>query len=187
MPDPCSARYQDLLSGRHRIHYDTRFGKNVRLGEGVVIEGDCSIGDNCVIGHYVILRPGTKIGNDCTMGHHTVFEGDCDIGNRVLIHAQCHITKDVIIEDDVFIAPFFCGANTMRIKHGRDYPLVINGYRIRRAARIAIGVLVLPGVEIGENALIGAGALVTKDVPAGEIWVGVPARKVGDVPEDEIL
>ncbi len=185
--NPYEMPYDDLLKGWHPIHPYTVFGKNVKVGQGVVIERDCKIGDNTIIAHHVVMRPKTIIGNDCVIGHLNVFEGECKIGDRVLIHAQCHITKDVVIEDDVFIAPFFLGANTMRIKHGRDFPLVIEGYKIRRAARIGIGVLVMPGIEIGENALIGAGSLVTKNVPAREIWIGSPARKVGNVPDDELL
>ena len=152
-----------------------------------MIEKSCSIGDNSIIGHHCVLRPQTKIGQNCVIGHLTVFEGETAIGNRVLIHAQCHITKGVVIEDDVFIAPFFCGANTPRIVHGRGYPLEIKPYRIKRGARIAIGVIVLPGIIIGENALVGAGSVVTHDIPAGEIWFGNPATKHGDVPRDERL
>jgi len=169
------------------IHPSTKFGKNVKLGYGVVIEEGCEIGDNTFIGNYTTLRPRTKIGKDCVIGHLTVFEGDAVIEDRVLIHAQCHITKDVLIEEDVFIAPFFCGANTQKIKHGRNYKLKINGYIIRRAARIGIGVLVLPGVEVGENSQIGVGSIVTKDIPPREIWLGSPAKKYKDVPEDEII
>jgi len=180
-------RYKSACGINDPVHWSVKFGKNVTLGQGVVIEEGCEIGDNTFIGHYTVMRPGTKIGSDCVIGHLTVFEGDCVIGDRVLIHAQCHITKDVKIEDDVFIAPFFCGANTQRIKHGRNFGLKINGYTIRRAVRIGIGVLVLPGIEIGENAQIGVGAVVTKDVPPREVWMGVPAKKYKDVPQDEIL
>lgn len=180
-------KYLNALNNDPPIHPETKFGENVRLGYGVIIEKDCEIGDNTFIGHHTVLRPRTKIGKNCVIGHLTVFEGECQIGDRVLIHAQCNITKDVLIEDDVFIAAFFCGANTRRIKHGRDYELVITGYTIRRAVRIGIGVLLLPGVEIGENAQIGVGSIVTKSVPPREIWFGCPAKKRKDVPEDELL
>ena len=179
--------YKDLLDGIDKVDSSTKFGKNVRLGEGVVIERGCRIGDNTIIGHYCVLRPNTYIGKDCVIGHMTVFEGECEIRDRVLIHAQCHITKDVLIENDVFIAPFFCGANTKRIVHGRNFPLEITGYTICRAARIGIGVLVLPNIIIGENAQIGVGSVVTADVPPREIWFGNPAKYIGNVPEDEIL
>ena len=181
------SRFEDALDNFDPIHPSTVIGKNVRIGYGVVIEKNCVIGNNTFIGHHVVLRPGTIIGRDCTIGHLTVSEGDCQIGDRTLIHAQCHITKDVVIESDVFIAPFFCGANTPRIVHGRNYELKLEGYRIRRAARIGICVAVKPGVEIGENALIGINSNVTKNVPPRQIWYGNPARYQGMVPKDEIL
>lgn len=169
------------------IHPEVKFGKKVQLSHYVVIEKSCEIGDETFIGNFCVLRKGTKIGKHCVIGHGTVFEGDCQVGNRVLIHSQCHITKKVIIEDDVFIAPMFVGANTPKIKHGRNYPLVLKPYRIKRAARIGIGVVVLPGVVIGENVLVGAGSVVTKDVPEGMIVMGVPAKVVGKVADEEVL
>jgi acetyltransferase-like isoleucine patch superfamily enzyme len=180
-------KVKHIIGDSHPIHHSAKIGQNVKVGHGVVIEKDCVVGDNVFIGHHTVLRPRTIIGNNCTIGHLTVFEGDCKIGNRTLIHAQCHITKDVLIEDDVFIAPFFCGANTARIVHGRNYELKLQGYTIRRAVRIAICVSLKPGIEIGENALIGIHSNVTKNVPPRQIWYGNPAIYQGDVPIDEIL
>ncbi len=181
-------KYQNALGNNPLIHPETKFGKNVRLGYGVVIEKNCKIGDNTFIGHHTVLRPETKIGNNCVIGHLTVFEGESIIiGDSVLIHAQCHITSDTIIEDDVFIGPSTVLINTKRIKHGRNFDLKITGPIVRRAARIGGSVLLIPGVEIGENSLIGAGSVVTKDVPPREIWFGNPAIKRGNVPEDEII
>lgn len=180
-------RHKNALGDIGLIDPQTSFGRDVTLGHGVIIEKGCSIGDNTFIGHYTILRPGTIIGNSCTIGHMTVFEGDCTICDRVLIHAQCHITKGVLIEDDVFIAPFFCGANTPRIVHGRNYELKLEGYTIRRAARIGICVSLKPGVEIGENALVGVNSNVTKNIPPRQVWYGNPATYRGDVPPEEIL
>lgn len=185
--NPYALPYKPLLGQCGLIHPLVKFGKNVTLGHGVIIEEGCEIGDNTLIGHYCVLRPSTKIARDCKIGHFTVFEGDSIIGDRVLIHAQCHITKGVIIEDDVFIAPFFCGANTARIVHGRSYLLILDPYIIKRAARIAIDVLVLPGVIIGENVHVGAGSLVTRNIPDGECWLGAPAVFKSKVPKDELL
>ena len=179
--------YKRLLGQYGPIHPSVIFGNNVRIGEGVVIEKGCMIGDNTLIGHHVILRPDTIIGNDCIVGHLSVCEGKTTLGNRVTVHDQSHLTMGITIEDDVFIAPCFCGANTPRITHGRNFPLVLESYRIKRAARLGIGVLLLPGVVIGENSLIGAGSIVTCDVPDKEIWFGCPAVKQGNVPHEEWL
>lgn len=154
----------------------------------MVIEGDCYVGDNSFVGNHVVMRPGVKIGSDCMIGHGTVFEGDTLIGDRVLIHAQCHITQHVTMEDDVFLGPMVMTINTRNIKHGREsIELDKKGPYICRAARIGGGSSILPGITIGENALIGAGSVVTKDVPDREVWIGVPAKKVRDVMFAECL
>jgi UDP-2-acetamido-3-amino-2,3-dideoxy-glucuronate N-acetyltransferase len=169
------------------IHPDVVFGKNVRLGHYVVIEEGCEIGDDCFIGNFVVLRPKTIVGKHSIISHGCVCEGNCMIGNRVLIEPQCHLTKGLIIEDDVYFGTGVNTTNTNRIKHGRSYPLIIDAPIIKRAARIASGVTILPGVVIGENALVGAGAVVTKNVPDFSIVIGVPARIVGMISPDEIL
>jgi acetyltransferase-like isoleucine patch superfamily enzyme len=168
-----------------RILTGARIGNGCRIGHNVVIYENCEIGDQCIVGDGAVLRPGTRIGNNSVFGTHSVSEGNNQIGNRVTIHSQCHITQTVVIEDDVFIAPFFCGANTKRISHGRAFPVVMEGYRIKRGTRIGIGVLVLPGVVVGEECLIGVGSLITKDIPDFSVALGCPARVVREVPQEE--
>lgn len=167
----------------------------VKIGQGTVIEPtaviqeNCEIGDNCFIGHYVVMRPGTKIGNNTVIGHLTVFEGECSVGSDCLIHAQCHITKGAVIEDKVFIAPGFIGCNDNIMLHQRRHlkEFVPEGYTIKHGARLGAGVLVLPGVTIGENAVVGVGSIVTKDVLAGTVTYGSPARINGVVKQEEII
>jgi len=180
-------KYASLLGEEYPIHWSTKFGKNVRIGHGVIIEKDCEIGDNVIITHHCVLRPGTKIGNNSVVSHLTVFEGDSIIGDRVLIEPQCHITKGCVIEDDVFIGPGTITTNTKNIVHGRDIELVLAGPMIRRAARIGGACHITPGVTIGENSFIGMGSTVTKNVPPREMWLGSPAKYYKDIPEEEIL
>jgi acetyltransferase-like isoleucine patch superfamily enzyme len=170
-------------------HKSIEVGDDVRFGDYCVIERDCVIGHNCIIGNGVVMRPGTIIGNNTVIGHLTVFEGECTVGDKVLIHAQCHITKGVKIEDLVFIAPLFVGANDPRMCHNRRHIIdyVETPYVIKRAARIGVSVSVLPGVTIGENSVVGVGSVVTRDVPPGKIVHGVPAEVRGMVPPEEWL
>jgi len=165
------------------IYSGSKIGDRSTISHGVVVEEGCQIGERVFIGHGTILRPGTVIGHRSVIGHLSVFEGKCTIGRDVLIHSQCHITKGVIIEDDVFIAPLFVGANDPQMCHSRRHMLnyVETPYKIERAARIGVGVKVLPGVVIGENSIVGSGSVVTRDIPAREVWMGVPARHVRDV------
>jgi UDP-2-acetamido-3-amino-2,3-dideoxy-glucuronate N-acetyltransferase len=162
-------------------------GEGTIVQIGAVIEDECKIGENCRIGYHAVLRRGTIIGDHSVFGTHSVSEGCNRIGDHVTIHSQCHITQTVEIGDWVFIAPFFCGANTRQIVHGRNFELVKEGYKVGAGARIAIGVFVLPAVTIGREALIGAGSLVTKDIPDYAIAFGSPARVVGVVPSEERL
>jgi len=179
--------YEDLLEGMAPVYPGTKIGRNVKLGEGVIIEEGCKIGDNTIIGHHVIMRPHTVIGNNCMVGHLTVFEGDTTVGDRVTVHAQCHITSFTVIEDDVFIGPCFCCINTNRIKHGRDLELRLKGATIRRAARIGARTLMMPETEVGENAQVGAGSLITKNIPTKECWFGSPAIFKRLIPSEEYL
>lgn len=162
-------------------------GKGTIIEPTAIIQDNCIIGNNCFIGHYVVMRPGTKIGNRTVIGHLTVFEGECIIGNDCLIHAQCHITKGAVIEDKVFIAPGFVGCNDRIMMHQRRHikPFVMEGYKICHGARLGAGVMVLPGITIGRNAVVGVGSVVTKDVADNAVVVGVPAKFMKWTHEEE--
>lgn len=170
------------------IFRKTTIGKGTLIEPTAIIQDGCDIGAHCFIGHYCVLRPGTVIGNKTVIGHLTVFEGDCKVGDNCLIHAQCHITKGAVIEDKVFIAPGFVGCNDKKMVHlRRNGPFIPCAYTIKKGARIAAGVLVMPGVTIGREAVVGLGSVVTKDVGDYEIVYGNPARVKGIVPEDQRL
>jgi len=169
------------------VSKDASIGEGTIIQDYAIIEDGCEIGRSCRIGYHAVLRRGTVIGDYSVFGTHSVSEGKNKIGSNTTIHSQCHITQGVVIEDWVFIAPFFVGANTPKIVHGRHYPLVLEPYQIKFGARIGICVTVLPKVTIGREALVGAGSLVTKDVPDYAVVFGRPAKVVRMVPEEERL
>jgi UDP-2-acetamido-3-amino-2,3-dideoxy-glucuronate N-acetyltransferase len=164
-----------------------KLGENVSIAHGVILKGEIEIGDNSRIFEYSILKDGTKIGKDTTIGNHVCGEPEVTIGDNCSIWSQCHLTQGLIVEDKVFMAPMFIGTNTRKISFGRNYEVIVEPPIIRFGARIGANVTVLPGIEIGEQAMIGAGSVVTKDVPPREIWAGNPARKLRDVPAEELL
>lgn len=166
-------------------------GENTQIGDrsiiqfGAFIEHDCNIGKHCRIGTNTVLRRETNIGDHSIFGSLSASEGKNWVGNHVLIETQCHITSGIIIEDWVFIASLFVGANDPTILHGRRHveKFVPKGPHIKFGSRIAVDVTVLPGVVIGRECLIGTSTLVTKDLPDFSVAYGVPARVVKSVEE----
>lgn len=164
-------------------------GENTRIGEGSVvqfgafIEHDCNIGKHSRIGTNAVLRRETNIGDNSIFGSLSASEGKNWIGNNVLIHSQCHLTTGLIIEDWVFMAPEFVGANDFNILHGRRHiqKFVPQAPHIKFGTRIAVNVTVLPGIVIGRECLVGAHSVVTKDVPDFSVAYGVPAKVVKTV------
>lgn len=146
-------------------------GKEAKIRSGTVIYEGSKIGDNLETGHNAVIREENVIGDNLSIWSNSVIDYGCKIGNNVKIHCNCYIAQSTIIEDDVFIAPGVMVANDR-------YPVTKNfeGPVIKRGAKIGINVTILPGVTIGENALIGGGAVVTKDIPANAVAYGNPAE-----------
>jgi UDP-2-acetamido-3-amino-2,3-dideoxy-glucuronate N-acetyltransferase len=161
---------------------------NYTQGEYCVIAADTKVGEGTRIGNFVLIRDKTEIGQGCTIGSYVDIEGEVSIGNFVSLQSACYITRGVIIEDEVFCGPRIVTMNDKLMVYRRaNLVFERNSPRILRGARVGGGSVLLPGVTVGRNALVGAGSVVVKDVPDFAIVVGNPARIVGTVrPEDRI-
>ena len=163
-------------------------GDNVRIGFGAYVGDNCRIGHNSIIGRYAVLLPGTWIGAETHFGSQSTSQGKNWIGNYVIIHNQSQIGWGLVIEDRVFIGPRFVPSNTKIMTHGRNIARArYTPSRIKFGARIGSGVTILPKVTIGREALIGAGAVVTKSIPDFMVAYGNPARVIREIPIDERL
>lgn len=148
-------------------------GKNAFIRSNTIIYDDVNIGDDFKTGHGVTIREKTKIGNNVLIGTNSVIEGNCTIGNDVSIQSNVYIPINMLIEDYVFIGPCACFTND-RYPIRIDYDL--KGPTIRKGASIGANSTFLSNVEVGEGAMIAAGAIVTRDVPPYYLAIGAPAR-----------
>jgi len=162
--------------------------KNEIRGLHCVISDSASIGKGVKFGNFVFIRDNTKIGKNSSIGSFVDIEGDVTIGSNVSIQSGCYITRGVIIEDEVFIGPRVITMNDKKMSYRRkSVKFVREAPRILRGARIGGGTILMPGVTIGKNAVVGAGSVVTKNIPPGAIAYGNPARISGKVSKDELI
>ena len=153
-----------------------------------VIADDVQIGEGTRVGNFVFIRDNTIVGRDCLIGSYVDIEGDVRVGDFVSLQSGCYLTRGVIIEDKVFCGPRTMTLNDKPMTYGRPgMPFVRQAPRILRAARIGGGSILCPGVTVGENAVVGAGSVVTRDVPDRMIVLGNPAEVVREVPRDQII
>lgn len=153
-----------------------------------VISRNATIGEGTKLGNFIFIRENTKIGKNCIIGSYVDIEGDVSIGDNVSIQSGGYITRGVTIEDEVFLGPRVITMNDKTMSYRRrSLTFIRKAPCISRGARVGGGCVLLPGTTIGENALIGAGSVVTKDIPPRVIALGNPARIVGNVKPEEII
>ena len=148
-------------------------GKNALIRSNSIIYNDVEIGNNFKTGHGVTIREKTNIGDDVLIGTNTIIEGHCSIGDNVSIQSNVYIPTNTVIEDYVFIGPCACFTND-------KYPIRVDfdlkGPVIKRGVSIGANSTFLSNIEIGEGAMVAAGAIVTMDVPEYFLAIGAPAR-----------
>jgi acetyltransferase-like isoleucine patch superfamily enzyme len=157
-------------------------GAGARLRSGTVLYDGTVIGRRLQTGHGVVVREGCALGDDVCVWSNSVIDYGCRIGSRVKIHCNCYVAQYTELDDDVFLAPGVTIANDLYPGDQRSADIMA-GPKIGAAAQVGVNVTILPYVRIGAGSLIGAGAVVTRDIPAGVVAFGNPARPRGRVAE----
>jgi len=173
----------------------TIIGKRVKIDSGTVIYGGVEIGNDSIIGHNTVIRFNTKIGIHSIVANLCMLEGNISIGNHTLIHSNNHIGQKTSIGNYVFMAPLCVTTNDPKMYYYRkeysqngEHWKLLKGPIIKDGVRIAVGVIIFPGIIIGKHSVLGAGAVITKDVPDYAIVFGVPARIKRYIdPKDDII
>jgi len=165
----------------------TELGDGTVVSTGAIVFAGSSIGARVIVGDQACVRERVTIGDDVVIGRGSLVENDTTIGALTKIQANAYITAYSTLEDNVFIAPCVVTTNDNFMGRTERRHELIAGPTIRRGARVGGGAVLCPGIEVGEEAFVGAGAVVTKDVPARMLVVGNPARVIREVAADELL
>jgi acetyltransferase-like isoleucine patch superfamily enzyme len=162
-------------------------GAGSRILTGAVVFAGTRLGRDVIVGDQACVRERCAIGDGVVVGRGSLVENDTVVGARTRIQANAYVTAYSELEEDVFIAPGVVTTNDNLMGRTEARHELRKGPTIRRGARVGGGAVLLPGIEIGEEAFVGAGAVVLRDVPARAVVVGNPARQIREVPADELL
>ena len=162
-------------------------GAGAAICSGAVVYAGTVLGADVIIGDQASVRERCTLGEGVVVGRGVCVENDVPIGAFTKIQSNSYITAYSELEDHVFIAPCVTTTNDNFMGRTDERHALIKGAIIRRGARVGGGVVILPGIEIGAEAFVAAGALVTRDVPAGKLVAGLPAQVWRDVPPEEMV
>ena len=162
-------------------------GAGTIVSTGAIVFAGSRLGERVIVGDQACVRERVTVGDDVVIGRGSLVENDTTIGAMTRIQADAYITAYSTLEEDVFIAPCVVTTNDNFMGRTEKRKKLLRGPTIRRGARVGGGAVLCPGVEVGEEAFVGAGAVVVRDVPPRVVVVGNPARVLRDVPDEELL
>lgn len=171
----------------HEELLGVKIGDGSMIGTGTIVYRGAEIGENCLIADVASVREQVKIGNKTIIGKGTTIENKVTIGNFCKIQSNVQIVPYSVIEDHVFISPGVMTSNDKYLGRTEKRFTEFKGVTVKRGARLGVASIILPGVTVYEDALVGGGAVVKEDVPARTIVVGIPARFIKMVPDEQIL
>jgi acetyltransferase-like isoleucine patch superfamily enzyme len=153
---------------------------------GAVVLAGARVGAGAIVGDQAFVRERAVVGAGSVVGRGSAVDNDVVIGERVRIQTDVYMTAYSVVEDDVFVGPGVLTTNDSTMaRHDASYD--VRGCVLRRACRVGGAAVLTPGVEIGEEAFVAAGAVVVRDVPPRAVVMGVPARVVREVPSEDLL
>jgi acetyltransferase-like isoleucine patch superfamily enzyme len=164
----------------------TVVGAGTVISTAAIVFAGSTIGARCIVGDQSCIRERVELGDDCILGRGSLIENDTTVGRGTRIQADAYVTAYSTLEEDVFIAPCVVTTNDNFMGRTEKRKELMKGPTVRRGARIGGGAILCPGIEVGAEAFVGAGAVVTKDVPPGVVVVGSPARVLRDVDAAEL-
>jgi acetyltransferase-like isoleucine patch superfamily enzyme len=162
-------------------------GPGTVVSTGAIVFAGTKIGARAIVGDQACVRERCVVGDDVVIGRGSLVENDTTIGALTRIQANAYVTAYSTLEDNVFIAPCVTTTNDNYMGRTEKRHALMRGPTIRRGARVGGAAVLLPGVEIGEEAFVGAGAVVLEDVPPRTVVVGNPARALRRVSDEELL
>jgi acetyltransferase-like isoleucine patch superfamily enzyme len=162
-------------------------GDGTIVSTGAIVFAGTRIGARVIVGDQACVRERVDVGDDVVIGRGVLVENDTTIGALTKIQAEAYITAYTTLEDNVFIAPCVVTTNDNFMGRTEKRHELIKGPTVRRGARVGGGAIICPGIEVGEEAFVGAGAVVTKDVAPRVLVVGNPARVLRSVSPEELL
>jgi acetyltransferase-like isoleucine patch superfamily enzyme len=162
-------------------------GADTIVSTGAIVFAGTRIGARVIVGDQACVRERCELGDDVVIGRGVLVENDTTVGALTKVQAMAYITAYSTVEEQVFIAPCVQTTNDNFMGRTEKRHELRKGPTIRRGARVGGGAVLCPGVEIGEEAYVGAGSVVVKDVPPRVVVVGNPARVLRDVPPEELL
>jgi acetyltransferase-like isoleucine patch superfamily enzyme len=153
---------------------------------GAIVFAGARIGPGAIVGDQAFVRERARVGAGSVIGRGSAVDNDVVVGERVRVQTDVYLTAYSVVEDDVFVGPGAVTTNDSTMsRHDKSYEL--RGAVLRRGCRIGSAAVLTPGVEVGEEAFVAAGAVVTRDVPPRGVVMGMPGRVVREVPDEDLL
>ena len=162
-------------------------GSRTLVGAGVVIYAGCRLGEKVLVADLSTIREDVTVGDFTIIGRGVAIENKCTIGRYCKLETNVYITAYSTLEDRVFVAPGVLTSNDNYIGRTEERFKHFKGVTVKRGGRVGVGAVLLPGRQVGEDTVIAAGAVLTKDTEDRIIYAGVPAKELRRVPEEQLL